>query len=58
MLVRAADKIDMMIQALQYDREGKKGLEAFWKNEGNFEDFGIPELMELLSDIRRKDPTV
>ena len=41
-LVRAADKLEMLIQAAQYEHVGYRCLDAFWENQGNrafFEEF-------------------
>ena len=41
-IVKAADKLQMMIKALRYDSCGRRGLEDFWRSPGNFCDMGLP----------------
>jgi putative hydrolase of HD superfamily len=53
-LVRAMDKAQMMIKVLCYQAEGRGNLEEFWRNERNFEDYGIPEAASLFREIRRR----
>lgn len=41
-IVKASDKIQMMIKALAYERHGRGRLDEFWDNPGNFRDMGLP----------------
>jgi len=41
-VVKAADKIQMMVKMLAYQRQGRGELDEFWENAGNFRDHGIP----------------
>ena len=41
-LVRAADKLQMMIKLTAYEDQHRGDLEAFWKNPKNFRDYNIP----------------
>lgn len=41
-IVKAADKIQMMVKALVYGEHGWTNLEDFWVNPGNFRDRGLP----------------
>jgi putative hydrolase of HD superfamily len=41
-LVRAADKLQMMIKVAAYEDQHRGDLSAFWKNPKNFRDHGIP----------------
>jgi len=41
-IVKAADKIQMMIKMLAYERQGRGRLDEFWQNAGNFRDHGLP----------------
>jgi putative hydrolase of HD superfamily len=41
-IVKAADKLQMMIKVLSYQRQGRGDLEEFWHNPGNFRDMGLP----------------
>jgi putative hydrolase of HD superfamily len=58
-LVRAADKLEMLIQALEYEAVGYRCLNEFWRNEANrpfFEEFPvISEIVALLERDRIKN---
>ena len=41
-VVKAADKIQMMVKMLVYQRQGRGTLDEFWANPGNFRDYGLP----------------
>lgn len=51
-IVRAADKLEMMVQVTEYERVGYKCLSDFWQNVKNVENFDahpvINEIWELL----------
>lgn len=48
-LVKAADKLEMLIQAVEYEKAGAKTLDDFWKNETTFKQIEAhPFLSELL----------
>ncbi len=55
-LVRAADKLELMIQVLEYEKLGYQSLNQFWENDWNQRGFGISpliqEIMELLTKKR------
>ena len=55
-LVRAADKLELMIQVLEYEKIGYRSLDKFWTNPWNhrsFDDFPlIQEIMDLLYQRR------
>ncbi len=57
-LVKAADKLEMMLQALEYEKAGVKTLSDFWENEATFKQIGfMPELKKLtdhLISLRKK----
>lgn len=54
-IVRAADKIQMMIKVLRYDREGRGNLTGFWCNvEHNENDWGLQLATQLYREIRRR----
>ena len=59
-LVRAADKLEMMIQVLEYEKIGYRSLDKFWTNPWNYRNFDhsplIQEIMDLLYQ-RRTDLT-
>ena len=60
-LVKAADVIDLLVEAYALERSGAKGLDEFWEV-ANQPDFQLPpvaeqvvqELLQLLLDARRK----
>ena len=55
-LVRAADKLELMIQVLEYEKLGYQSLDQFWENDWNQRGFDIrpliQEIMELLTKKR------
>ena len=55
-LVRAADKLELMIQAYEYEKIGYQSLEKFWTNDWNqqgFKDYPqIQEIMDVLIQRR------
>ena len=51
-LVRAADKLQMMIKVMIYESEQSGYLEDFWAYSGNFVEVGIPLADELFAWIR------
>jgi len=54
-VVRAADKIQMMIKVLRYDQEGRGDLTDFWRNvEYNENDWGLRLATQLFREIRRR----
>ena len=60
-LVKAADKLEMMIQAREYEGEGHRTLDEFWDYAARRKGFGgIPEVEEIVSlleqDRRRGEP--
>ncbi len=48
-IVKAADKLQMMIKALVYERQGRGELSDFWENARNFRTMDLP-LAERLYD--------
>ena len=57
-LVRAADKLELMIQAYEYEKIGYRSLDKFWTNSWNrqgVKQFAqIQEIMDLLLERRKK----
>lgn len=55
-IVRAADKLELLIQAFEYEKIGYKSLDNFWKNRWNRRDFDvhifIKEILESLLKSR------
>jgi putative hydrolases of HD superfamily len=52
-LVRGLDKVQMMIRAACYEREGRGALGDFWKNRKNFADYGIEPVRLLFLEVAR-----
>lgn len=50
-LVHAADKAQMMLRILCYEREGRGNLAEFWKHPRNFDDQGLPVMRDLFGAI-------
>jgi len=50
-LVRALDKVQMMLKVLWYDRERLGYLEEFWNSPSNFRDYGIKPVSDLFDAI-------
>jgi putative hydrolase of HD superfamily len=48
-LVKGADKLDLLLQAFEYEKGGAAGLQEFW--EGAAEDFATLEIEDLIEDL-------
>ena len=58
-VVKAADKAQMMIKALSYERQHRGHLEEFWSNAKNFDDRGVVVAAELFASlVARRQPAV
>ncbi|MDP8225451.1 MAG: HD domain-containing protein [Candidatus Lernaella stagnicola] len=55
-IVRAADKLQMMLKVLRYEMDGHRGILGFWNYEPNFRDYGLPEARDLFEELRRQRP--
>jgi len=54
-LVKAADKLDLLLQAYEYEKGGARHLQEFWENsEEEFAALGIGELIEDLIEILKE----
>ncbi|MEO2004682.1 MAG: HD family hydrolase [Candidatus Poribacteria bacterium] len=54
-VVRVADKLEMMVQAWEYERAGATDLDNFWQNAWNVRDFdAFPLAGELMDELRRR----
>ena len=53
-LVKACDKLQLMIKATAYERWGAAGLGEFWDNPDNFPDGGLAPVAELFAELRRR----
>jgi putative hydrolases of HD superfamily len=41
-IVKAADKLHVMVKAMSYEQQRRGSLDEFWRNPGNFRDMGLP----------------
>lgn len=53
-LVKACDKLQLMVKASAYEGWGAGGLGEFWHNPDNFPDGGFPAVAELFEELRRR----
>jgi putative hydrolase of HD superfamily len=62
-LVKACDKLQLMLKVAVYERWGTGALAEFWDNPDNFPDGGFPVVAELFEELRARhrgpaaDPT-
>jgi putative hydrolase of HD superfamily len=52
-IVKASDKVQMLIKALTYGRERRGRLDEFWQNAKNRRDMGLPFVRELFAELDR-----
>ena len=53
-LVKACDKLQLMIKVMVYEGWGAGGLSEFWKNEANFPDEEFAPVAEVVAELRRR----
>jgi putative hydrolase of HD superfamily len=54
-LVKAADKLDLLLQAYEYEKGGARNLQEFWESaEGDFAELGLQDLIEDLVDALKE----
>ncbi|HEY8021883.1 MAG TPA: HD domain-containing protein [Thermoanaerobaculia bacterium] len=53
-LVKACDKLQLMLKVAVYERWGTGALAEFWDNPDNFPDLGIEPVAELFEELRRR----
>ncbi len=53
-LVKACDKLQVMVKAAVYERWGAGGLAEFWDNPANFTDGGFEGVRELYDELRAR----
>ncbi|HXO20068.1 MAG TPA: HD domain-containing protein [Thermoanaerobaculia bacterium] len=53
-LVKACDKLQLMLKVSVYEHWGNGGLGGFWKNPENFPDFGFAPVQELFEELRQR----
>ena len=51
-LVKACDKLQLMLKVAVYEHWGAGGLKEFWHNPDNFPDYGIDQVRELFTELR------
>lgn len=51
-IVRVADKLQMMVKVLIYERQGRRGLDAFWENPKNQRDYDLGFAAEAFARVR------
>ncbi|HTQ80167.1 MAG TPA: HD domain-containing protein [Thermoanaerobaculia bacterium] len=50
-LVKACDKLQLMLKVAAYERWGTGALAEFWDNPDNFPDNGFPAVAELMAEL-------
>ncbi len=53
-LVKACDKLQLMLKVAVYERWGTGALAEFWDNPENFPDGGFPVVRELFEELRER----
>lgn len=53
-LVKACDKLQLMLKVTVYERWGAGGLGEFWENPVNFPDGGFPAVRQLFDELRTR----
>ena len=53
-LVKACDKLQLMLKVAVYERWGTGALAEFWDNPDNFPDGGFPVVRELFEELRER----
>lgn len=53
-LVKACDKLQLMLKVRVYEAWGAAGLSEFWRNPDNFPDGGFEPVRELFEELRRQ----
>ncbi|MGH9840400.1 MAG: HD domain-containing protein [Blastocatellia bacterium] len=54
-IVKAADKFDLLLQSLEYEKGGARSLQEFWDTAGeDFDKLGIEDLIgDLIEDLKK-----
>lgn len=53
-LVKACDKLQLMLKVATYEKWGTGALAEFWDNPENFPDAGFPEVREVFEELRAR----
>lgn len=56
-LVKACDKLQLMLKVATYERWGQGALAEFWDNPDNFPDYGFAAVREILDELWRRQGT-
>lgn len=52
-LVKACDKLQLLLKVRRYERDGAGGLAEFWENPDNFPGTDLPPVRELIDELMR-----
>jgi putative hydrolase of HD superfamily len=52
-LARVADKLEMLLQAYEYERAGYRDLDEFWKGD-SLEDYGFEPVRAIFAELERR----
>lgn len=53
-LVKASDKLQLLLKVVAYEQAGATGLSEFWQNPGNFPDLGLGIVDDLVEALRAR----
>jgi putative hydrolase of HD superfamily len=53
-LVKACDKLQMMLKVQLYESQGDRGLKRFWENPDNFPDEGFRLVEQLFGELKER----
>jgi len=53
-IVKLADKLDMMIQAYEYEKNGIRNLNDFWNNDENYESFEFDIIKAVYVELKKR----
>ena len=56
-LVKACDKLQMMLKVQLYESQGNEGLKRFWDNPDNFPDGGFSLIERLFTELKERRPS-
>lgn len=53
-LVKACDKLQMMLKVHLYEGQGHAGVTRFWENPANSPDLGFPVVEEIFTELKKR----
>ncbi len=53
-IVKAADKLQMLVKALTYEEQGQARLDDFWRNPGSRKDMGLELARAVFAELDRR----